>query len=562
MSKIYSLSISNFRGIKNFNETFGFKNFICVIGRGDSGKTTVLDAINLVLSPNWNVVFNDNDFHNHNIDLPIEITATLYDLPELIIKEDKFGLYLRGLDKNSGAINDLIGKNDIPSITIKLIVDRSLEPSWYVINNRDQEDIEIKSSDRAKLNVFYVSDYIERHFNLGKGSPLYTLLKSKNYTINGSELLLETIRHTKKSIDNAAFLELDPLLAGVKRNADKFGMTLSNLKPTIDLKDVFLKEGNLTLHDDPIPIRLKGKGSKRLLSIAIQLELFQNTQGGILLIDEIEQGLETDRCQNLTRILKSNSKNQVFITTHSRDVIVELEAKNLFKLSSGSNKLYTFNESEQGTLRSTPEAFFAKKLILCEGATEVGIVRGINKFNYSNNIYGFSTYGVRYVDCTGDSKIQNFINTFKDKEYDILIFCDSDNDSNSTVRSMKDFLIQNNIKSVQCEPGKAIEHQVFSDLNFEAIKDIFTLDLLEDKESLRNSIKSRYRGKDWRDDFLSLDTTEIRIAIGIAANKKSWFKRIDLGELIGEICMRSLHKITSTHLNRMLLDINKWANND
>ncbi len=54
---------------------------------------------------------------------------------------------------------------------------------------------------------------------------------------------------------------------------------------------------------------------------------------------------------------------QVFITTHSRDVIVELNAEDLFKVSKNSDKLYSFAASEQGTLRSNPEAFFAKKII-------------------------------------------------------------------------------------------------------------------------------------------------------------------------------------------------------
>ena len=42
MSRIHSLHIENFRGIKCFNQVFHVKSFICLIGRGDSGKTTIL----------------------------------------------------------------------------------------------------------------------------------------------------------------------------------------------------------------------------------------------------------------------------------------------------------------------------------------------------------------------------------------------------------------------------------------------------------------------------------------------------------------------------------------
>ncbi|CAA9202940.1 DNA replication and repair protein RecF [Flavobacterium bizetiae] len=558
MAKIHSISISNFRGINKFEQTFGQKNFICLIGRGDSGKTTILEAINLVLSSNWNVTFTDNDFHNQNIQEPIEIIATLYDLPEAIIKETKFGLYLRGIDTATGLINDEIQQNDVAAITIKLSVDDSLEPLWYVINSRLQSDIEIKSSDRNKFNAFLVSDYIDKHFSWSKGSPLYSLLKTDDSAINATALILETIREAKNKIDSSAFPDLQGIVENIKTNAQKFGVDLSKVNTTIDFKDIIIKEGKINLHDKNTPVRLKGKGSKRLLSIAIQLELFSLNHGGILLIDEIEQGLESDRVQNLARILKSNDNAQIFITTHSRDVIVELNAEDLFKVSKNSDKLYSFAGSEQGTLRSSPEAFFAKKIILCEGATEVGIVRGINNFNYSAGDFRFSHNGVRYLDCNGDSKIQRFIEVFKDKEYEILVFCDSDNDGNPAIQTLKKIIKDNNIDSVQCESGKAIEHQIFSDLNFDSVKKIFDLDLLEDKTSLADTIKARFTGT-WLDDYLLNDNPQIRTAIGIASNKKGWFKRIDLGTLVGEICMTSLVEFEGKYLHTMLTDLNNWA---
>lgn len=46
-------------------------------------------------------------------------------------------------------------------LIIKLTVDKDIEPQWHVTNKRvNQEDIEIKASDRAKFNTFIVSDYI------------------------------------------------------------------------------------------------------------------------------------------------------------------------------------------------------------------------------------------------------------------------------------------------------------------------------------------------------------------------------------------------------------------
>ena len=75
LSNILKLNIENFRGIKSFSETFD-KNFICLIGRGDSGKTTILDSIYYVLYPSYILQFYDTDFFNAVITHPIKIEAT------------------------------------------------------------------------------------------------------------------------------------------------------------------------------------------------------------------------------------------------------------------------------------------------------------------------------------------------------------------------------------------------------------------------------------------------------------------------------------------------------
>ena len=66
MAMISSLSIKNFRGIKEFYHEFRDKKFVCLIGRGDSGKSTILDAISYVLSPSWTIPFYDTDFYDYN----------------------------------------------------------------------------------------------------------------------------------------------------------------------------------------------------------------------------------------------------------------------------------------------------------------------------------------------------------------------------------------------------------------------------------------------------------------------------------------------------------------
>ena len=51
--RIRHISIKNFRGIKELDwKVTG--DFVCLIGPGDSTKSTILDAIECALYPRWN----------------------------------------------------------------------------------------------------------------------------------------------------------------------------------------------------------------------------------------------------------------------------------------------------------------------------------------------------------------------------------------------------------------------------------------------------------------------------------------------------------------------------
>ena len=61
----------NFRGIKSADSVLPKNRFVCLVGPGDSTKTSLLDVIGLVLTPRWNVQFADADFHSCQIEEPI-----------------------------------------------------------------------------------------------------------------------------------------------------------------------------------------------------------------------------------------------------------------------------------------------------------------------------------------------------------------------------------------------------------------------------------------------------------------------------------------------------------
>ena len=61
--KIRKIDVLNFRGIKHLEWKLPDQQVFCLIGKGDSAKTTILEAIRCTFSPQWNLPFNDSDFH-------------------------------------------------------------------------------------------------------------------------------------------------------------------------------------------------------------------------------------------------------------------------------------------------------------------------------------------------------------------------------------------------------------------------------------------------------------------------------------------------------------------
>ena len=536
MAKLHSIRIKNFRGFSDFSYKFAGTKFITLIGRGDSDKTTILDAISLVLSPSWTVSLCDTDFHNCNVDTPIEITATVYDLPKELLRESKYGLHLEAINSET---YDIIPRDNIDDLaeaisglTIRLIVDNALEPMWYVVNPVDNALINISASDRSRLNVFMIADSIDRHFSFSKGSPLFSLVRqAQGEYQNNTSLFLEALRTAQQSMDNTTLVELGDAKDLITQKASCMGVNLDALTTNFDFRDVVIKDGRISLHNNNIPLRLKGKGTKRLISAAIQLSLVNDQ--GIILIDELEQGLEPDRVQAFVRDLRTHHDAQIFITTHSRDAVVELNADEIYRTLPSGTGLYRFNEEHQGTIRTNPEALFARKVIVCEGATEVGIIRALDKYLTDNYSKGLSYYGVRYADGKGTQFVK-YCNSFLDAGYSVCVFCDNDD---SGVNKSKKFLKARGAEIIDCEESYCIEQQLFAELPWEAVQSM--VEYAKENNYDRVIKNLQYIDNGFDEEQLTNDTPENRSLLGEASivEGKAWYKTVTHGEMIGEILM-------------------------
>ena len=545
MAKLEYLRINHFRGIENFEQRFD-TGITCIIGRGDSGKSTILDAIAFLFAQSWTIRLNDSDFYGCNTDQPIIIEGTVSKFPEEFLK--KYDKHLRGLLPNGNLLDNMEAPEAIdadPVLSIRLTVGKDLEPQWAVVSYNGEEPTVIKAVDRGKLNVYAVSDYTDRHFSMNKGNPLYSLYKQLNGApIEDTEnVVLDVVRGAKNAFDTAVGNSFDKVITQVKTKAVELGITLNELKAMLDHRDIAINENKVSIHEDGIPFRLKGKGSKRLLSLAIQLALTEPS--GIILIDEIEQGLEPDRIMHLVNVLSKYTDRQIIITTHSNSVMVELPCTALYIMRKGASGLLHVEGELQACIRKIPEAFFAAKVLVCEGATEVGFCKALDAKREKDGKPSAACRGVFIADGTGNN-LKSYAPAFRVLGYPTALLCDSDTDD---INKKKPQFREIGVEIIDSEDGLAIEDQVFKDVSWDTVKDLIHIAIkkMAEKKTEKDAAQSVY---DCTNSFLEnpipdidgwydKDSPELREALGQTAQKDTmyWFKRQDYGEMMGNVIM-------------------------
>lgn len=565
MACIRHMKIENFRSIKEL-EWCPEPQMNCLIGPGDSGKSSVLDAIDYCIGSKRNIQFGDDDFYHMNIAEPIVIEITLGDLDDNLKNLDTYGLYLRGFSDFCW-INDEPEDGDEIVITIQLKVDGSLEPVWTLYSDRAaQQGVRriLSWTDRAKVVATRIGHYAMNDLAWNKGSVLHRLSDERIET--GS--FVDVARDARKSFGTKANEKLAKTRNIVSSTAKKLGVQVgSDVHALLDHDSISFGGVKVSLHNEKeVPLKNLGVGSSRLLVAGLQKEAA--TGSGVMIMDELEYGLEPHRIVRLLGSLGSKdkkSKMQVFLTTHSPVVLRELSGDQLHVVrnlaSNLSISLAGTADDIQGALRSNPEAFLAPTIIVCEGASEVGFVRGVDLYRVANSRSSISAHGVALVDGKGVNNILRTASAFQELGYRVAIL--RDDDAQPDENELEIFLERGGKEFVWSE-GNAIESEFFLNLSEDAVRS-----LIEKAKSFHNEelINQHIRGAS--NNLFDLTsyggalTTEHRVCLGKAAKSKhnSWFKSVsDMEEVSFEVVAADLQ--SSAEFRKKVDGIFKWAMNE
>lgn len=178
------MEILNFRGIKQLEWEIPDQQVICLIGKGDSAKTTILEAIRCAFSPQWNRPFNDSDFHLCNTDQPIRIEVVIGELPDEFCSEQKYGAHLRGWDKAGPALHDEPEDADEVVLSARLTVAKELEPKWKYCHHTKSRGCRL-SIYRPREGQCRPNWFLQREAtDLGRKGPRWRKSPSLNIRMN------------------------------------------------------------------------------------------------------------------------------------------------------------------------------------------------------------------------------------------------------------------------------------------------------------------------------------------------------------------------------------------
>lgn len=545
MARIRLVEIKHFRGIKALTWQPG-SGINCLVGPGDSGKSSVLDAIDLCLGARRNAQFTDADFHLLDVNIPIEIVLTLGELDDDLKNIETYGMYVRGFDSRTGIVEDEPENDAETVLTLKLTVASDLEPTWTLMSQRAEAQglsRNLNWSDRVRLAPTRIGVMADYHLGWRRGSVLNRISEER---ADASAALAKAGRDARSAFGDQAQDQLGETLGIVATTAKELGIPIgANIKALLDAHSVSFSGGTISLHDeDGVPLRGLGTGSTRLLVAGLQRKAA--AQSSIILIDELEHGLEPHR---IIRFLGSlgakevQSPLQVFMTTHSPVALRELSGNQLLVMRGSLEKhdvrVVGTADDIQSTIRLYPDAFLARRVVVCEGASEVGLIRGIDQFRTRTGQTSIAAQGVALVDCTGGDPDRPFkrATAFHDLGYQVAVVRDDDKKPTAGV---EDAFTSSGGKVISWRDGRALEDELFQSLTTAAIGRLIDFAVIVHGEDLVDDhIKSASQNakslKDIRSETLvGSMSRESSTVLGKAARSRraGWFKSVTWMEAI------------------------------
>jgi hypothetical protein len=431
---------------------------------------------------------------------------------------------------------------------MRLCVTGDLEPHWSLYSERAAEqglERDLPWKLRNPIAPARIGTFSSSNLAWSRNSVLNRLTEER---ADLGPALAQAARHARTAFGNVANAELSKTLEIVTTAAADLGITVGHsAQALLDAHAVSIGDGAIGLHNESgIPLRALGTGSSRLLVTGLQRQAAG--AAGIALIDEVEYGLEPHRLARLLDYLGAREAEpiqQVFMTSHSPVALRELDGNQVHvtRQEGDCHRIRPVGTQDllQATLRADPEAFLARSVLVCEGASEVGFVRGLDHFWVTSGEKSYFSLGGAYVNAGGGTpdKCLQRATALQALGYRTMAFFDADKPSTAAIEAA---LTSAGGEILRWRDSRTLEDELFLSLPSVAV-DALLQKAIErlSREMVRDHIRSASEGKCSLEEIETeslLDdySKETRRLLAVASQTKNsaWFKALSVYQEIAE----------------------------
>lgn len=426
-----SIKIKNFRNFENIELSLSNKNIF--FGLNDVGKTNFLYALRYIFDKDVRKLnLLDSDFHNKQLDKPIEIIVTL-DISDVENSDcQKLRAQLKGALQSSHT-----------KVFIKLFAEYNKSELLALPILYWGGDLN-KLQEMKQRGYLYEIDYVFGVIYIDSYVDLYSLFKKnvnqliKNENDDDKTALIsiqKTVDELNSHISSLSGIkEFEAKLTPEYQKFRDEGISVS-IKSEIAVKGLYSNIiPYIKQNDDENLYPTAGEGRKKLLAYSIfDILADENAEKKInlFLVEEPENHLHKSMQIALSQILFTDNKyTYLFVTTHSPFILYEMDSVNLVRIYSdrkvnGISTFYkvpeNYEKARKMLNRGLSEAIFANKVLLVEGPSEYilfsKVLSIMHPFYEADGIYILPVDGVgfsMYFSILDALKIFNVVKTDND----------------------------------------------------------------------------------------------------------------------------------------------------
>lgn len=466
--KIVQINIKNFRGIKEGEILLPDHGVL--VGDNNVGKSTVLEAIDLVLSPDRlrrRPVVDEHDFFAGDYldkdgePVKIKVDVIVADLnseqkrhfQEQLKFWDSTNRRLLNAPPPESTDND----GTLPAIHVVFEGEYDNEEDDFIgetyfqpLQEEDDEDKKkFKTVDKRKCGFLLLRTIRtgSRALSLERGSLLDIILNLEDTKVDMWERILAKLRkiriddynnedsgneNNSSNKNNSS----DKILASIYEKLGSLvpshwggqpemkvsDLTRESLRRTLN---VFMESGVKNMNDDKhiAPFKKQGAGTVNMLLISMLSMIAERKQNVIFAMEEPEIAIPPYTQKSIINGIK-NSSNQTLVTSHSPFVIEEYSGSEIVALLNENGKMSSHKcqfPARKNTYRKEIrqkycEALLAKRVLIVEGKTEYDAIpvaahrlQELDPNNFSN----LEALGVAIICAEGDRSIPGIALSFK-----------------------------------------------------------------------------------------------------------------------------------------------------